>query len=101
MSTAWGYVCLTHDPELHQGYLAHNTGGRDELAKLWRQRGVLTVDNVDGFTLFGSGSEAAWFLFNHPRCQVVLENEYRDRIDPADLQPLPPKHCPTCTCEAR
>ncbi len=84
MSTYWGYHCRTcHDSSDH--WVNH---GDAQLAALWDLRHcVATLHGNAGGTveveLLGHGAAPAAWVVAHWQHDVVLENEYGDRTDPA------------------
>ena len=76
MSTYWGYRCTSHDPPLDsETWLNH---GEDELERGLRDRDAIVraVAHVEEF--FDPFDAPAWWywLAKHPRCAVVVVNEY-------------------------
>jgi len=82
MSTYWGYVCQSHDPELEsERWFNH---GEDVLAEVYRieRAGDWPNDPLDdprpvGHREYNTNAPIVW-LREHPRCQVALRSEYGD-----------------------
>lgn len=87
MSTRWGFVCVSHDPELGDHDMVGGSGdyGKNILMDLWSVRATYAALNDDIFQDAANGStytSAVYFLRQHPRCVLVIESEYGDRYDP-------------------
>ena len=96
MSTYWGYVCQSHDPELiSERWFNH---GEDHLRWVYaamrggtypkdRWGDYLGTDHL-GYTT----AAPAYWLAEHPRCTVALRNEYGEV---ESLEPQPSDNRPT------
>lgn len=90
MSTYWGYVCKSHDPNLrserwfNHGEDTLTDAFRKERAGQWPMDGThplleepVHVFHGDTGSAYGTRAPIYW-LRDHPRCVVWLENEYGD-----------------------
>lgn len=87
MSTNWGFACVSHDPPLisdhwfNHGAEALRQVFRLERAGAWPNDPDLPVVLGEPLPVehrgYATSSPIRW-LRDHPRCQVVLHNEYGD-----------------------
>lgn len=81
MSTHWGFVCQSHDPELiSEAWFNHGDGFLTQVFAT--VRAGQWPENEWGEpepTRFGGHGEVVgpiYWLREHPRCKVALRNEY-------------------------
>lgn len=85
MSTEWGYVCQSHDPELEsdhwfnhgQAKLREIFADREALFRVYELDYGLALANTD---LYGP---TCWLMM-HRNCAVAVRNEYGD-TEPIDV----------------
>jgi hypothetical protein len=82
MSTYWGYVCRSHDPELESEHWINH--GEEVLADIanralgpqgWPEQPVLGGPIPFYFDGVHWTAPIVW-LQQHPRCDIALRNEY-------------------------
>lgn len=89
MSTYWGYVCKSHDPELPSDRWFNH--GEELLIGVYLQERYLggwpNTKWDDPIPVMGSpnypqGTDApVWWLREHPRCKVALRSEYGKEVE--------------------
>jgi hypothetical protein len=72
MSTNWGYQCNSHTPPLTDAYFLNH--GQDTLEKALENR-ELIIAMLDS-SLDVDYPNYIWWLHAHPKCDVVIVNEY-------------------------
>ena len=84
MSAYWGYQCISHDPPLTSEHWFNH--GEETLRTLFAKMraGTWPIDDILGPVPVSNGnsghstnSPPVW-LMEHPKCEVVLHNEYGD-----------------------
>lgn len=88
MSTYWGYVCRSHDPELesehwfNRGAAVLADAFHKELAGEWPNNPQFTNWEEPEPVIAPSGNhqttEPIYWLRQHPHCDVALRSEYGD-----------------------
>lgn len=96
MSTSWGFICTSHDPELGGSYDIGGSGdrGKEILTDLWRDRAkyvALDDETADAVINNGFDKTPVWFLRAHPKCVIIILNEYGVRYDPATDTSIHPR----------
>jgi hypothetical protein len=89
LSTYWGYRCLSHDPPLDSERLSNHHA--DMLVATLRARPHV-LKAIEVGHLHGGFITPEWwrFLVDHPRCEVVVVNEYGETLPVAFLSPKTP-----------
>lgn len=95
MSTYWGFACVSHDPplvsecwfnrgddRLAEAFHLERAGEWPDDPKWPALENPMPMTYSDG--LHGTAAPIHW-LREHPRCEVVLQNEY------GDTKPIPPR----------
>lgn len=113
MSTGWNLECQDHPNAIH--WLEEDWSGAGDhagvqVAEVWRRRQVLfriaelapESGQLSAELEFAGyrriTSRMVLWAREHNGCRLELVNEYGHRRALDTLQPLPPRHCLTCTC---